>query len=260
MEQKSNSNSEKFKNKDLLTRLKDYEANFISDNNNNETDEEKKEILEEVFQGSKNIRNNFFKNYLTDISDNLNGHSDNNSYHYMDFFRNFPNNNFYTFSKKLNSKENEEKEDNKYNIENEELNIYENKATMIEKEADEQIEDIQISDDENIEIKENNQLNENNNLDENNLNLFEKLNDNNDKEPDYNCVQNNICYNDENNSLNEMNIKEKTDKKGGFNNIIYKNKIKGGLNTKLSNNIMTETETYFKNKKIRFHKIIKYKK
>ena len=228
-----------FKNKDLLSRLKDYEKNFISNNNNNEKDEERKEILEQVFQDSTNIRNNFFKNYVSDISENLNGRSDLNSYQYMNFFRYYPNKyNNKTFSKnlKLNTKE----KDNCNEIED--LNIYENNAIVIEKEADEQIMDAQISDDENK------QINEINKLDENNIDLFKKLEDNNDKEPDYNSVQNNNnFYNDENIPSNIIdNIEE--DKK-----FSDKNMIKTNSNSKLPNNIIEEAENYFKNKKTRFH-------
>ena len=52
-----------FNKNDLLTRIRNYEANFIS-NNKNELNEERNEILEQVYKGSKNIGNKIFDNFL----------------------------------------------------------------------------------------------------------------------------------------------------------------------------------------------------
>ena len=80
---------EKWKNKDLLTWIKDYEDKFIFENNK-EFNNDKKEFFEKVYKNSKNIRNYFYNNYLTDMSDNLNNKSDKNIYEYENFFRQTP--------------------------------------------------------------------------------------------------------------------------------------------------------------------------
>ena len=77
---------EKWKNKDLLEWIKEYENKlYKSENNINKSFT--KEVLEQVYNNSQNIRNYFFNNYLTEISDNLNKKSDKDNYEYIDFFR-----------------------------------------------------------------------------------------------------------------------------------------------------------------------------
>ena len=75
-----------FNKNDLLTRIRNYEANFIS-NNKNELNEERNEILEQVYKGSKNIGNKIFDNFLSEITENLNNYSEQNSYQYIYFFK-----------------------------------------------------------------------------------------------------------------------------------------------------------------------------
>ena len=75
---------EKWKNKDLLTWIKDYEKKFYENNNLNE---DRKEIIEEIYKGSEDVRNNFYEHYITDISENLNTRSNKNTYQYLNFFK-----------------------------------------------------------------------------------------------------------------------------------------------------------------------------
>ena len=165
-----NKNIENSKNNNLLSWVKDYDINFISNNNNN-LDEDKKEILEQVFQESKNFRNNFLNNYLTDLSENLDNRSEKNSYQYMNFFRNAPN-----IYKNINIKI-------RNNIDDEELGNYEKNATIEEKERDEQICDIPFNE------------NEINPLNESEKD-FEKENYINDKEGNINLFNNPFEKND----------------------------------------------------------------
>ena len=91
---------EKLKKKDLLTWIKDYEKTFMD---NNMINSDKKEILEQVYKGSANIRKYFYNNYLTDISAQLNTKSDKDSYKYLNFFKQVPpksNRNYYEYYKK----------------------------------------------------------------------------------------------------------------------------------------------------------------
>ena len=66
-------NLEEMQNKDLdldlFIRIKDYENNFIS-NNINKLNEDKKEILTQVYKES-NIRKDFYNNFLINFSDNI---------------------------------------------------------------------------------------------------------------------------------------------------------------------------------------------
>ena len=80
---------EKWKNKDLSTWIKDYENKF-NNFENMDYDDDKKEILEQVYKGSKNIRKYFYNNYLNGISDNLNTKSKPDNYKYINFFRQIP--------------------------------------------------------------------------------------------------------------------------------------------------------------------------
>ena len=92
---------ENWKNKDLLTWIKDYDKKFYMDNK--ELNPDKKEIFEQIYNGSRNIRNYFYNNYLTDISDNLNCKSDKKIYEYKNFFKQVPaegKKNYYEFYKK----------------------------------------------------------------------------------------------------------------------------------------------------------------
>ena len=75
---------EKWNNKDLITWIKDFDNNTF---NNDNITEEKKQILEQINKRSKNMRKFFYENYLTDFSENLNNKSDNNTYHYLNFFK-----------------------------------------------------------------------------------------------------------------------------------------------------------------------------
>ena len=70
----------KWKNKDLITWIEDYENKYYSiDSKDNEI---KKEILEQVHNNNKNVRKLFFDNYLSDISNNLNSKSNKDNYQY----------------------------------------------------------------------------------------------------------------------------------------------------------------------------------
>ena len=98
--------AQKMKKNDLLSKLRDYELNFISNVSKDEVNEENKEILQQVFEESKNFRNIFFNNYISSISDDLDRRSDKNFYQYIYFFRNYPEKyDFHTCSKKLKIKE-----------------------------------------------------------------------------------------------------------------------------------------------------------
>ena len=274
-----------WKKNDLLTRIKNYEDNFFY-NNKNELNGERNEILEQVYKGSKAIRNNFFNNYLSEITDNLNNHSDQNSYQYINFFRENPSKyNSYTYSKKLKRKEkykednlnqennniieicnmniistkeinndkiidkkNYEDENNENINENKELILYEKNLINEGKEANEQLENIQnFIEEDNINILE--EKNNNNIFNENDFD-FEKLNEFNDKEPNLNDV--NEFEEFENNlSEKENNKNEETSNQKSKKNINNKSK---------SNNIkdiLKEAKNYFQNRRKRFHKINK---
>ena len=75
---------EKLNNKDLITWIQDYDNNIF---NNDNISEEKKQILEQINKRSKKMRKFFYENYLIDFSENLNNKSDNNTYHYLNFFK-----------------------------------------------------------------------------------------------------------------------------------------------------------------------------
>ena len=77
-----------YKNKDLLAWIKDYENKFYTENK--ELSPDKKEFFEKVYNRSKNVRNYFYNNYLSDISDNLNSKSNKNTYEYENFFKQVP--------------------------------------------------------------------------------------------------------------------------------------------------------------------------
>ena len=76
---------ERWKNKDLLTWIKDYEEKFYADNE--ELNNDKKQFFDQVYKGSENIRSYFYNNYLIDMSNNLNVKSDKNIYQYTNFFK-----------------------------------------------------------------------------------------------------------------------------------------------------------------------------
>ena len=65
-------NLEEMDNKDLdlYIRIKDYENNFIS-NNINKLNEDRKEIITQVYKESNDIRKNFYNNFLINFSDNI---------------------------------------------------------------------------------------------------------------------------------------------------------------------------------------------
>ena len=233
---KSDKNLENSKNKDSLSWFEDYDINFISNNNNN-LNEEKKEILEQVFQESKNFRNHFFKNYLFNFSENLDNRSDKNSYQYMNFFRNTQN----IYNKhNINIKKRNNKDD-------EELKNYEKNATIEEKERDEQKCDIPFN-----ENKNNNLMNENKIDDSFN---FEKENCLNDKEANINFfvnpVGNDNFYSEDNKYLDNDINKSKNEKDKSNINEEDSNNNNTILNP--SNNIIEEANTYFINRRIRFH-------
>ena len=107
---------EKWKNKDLITWIKDYEQKFYKDME--DSNNEKKEFFEKIYNGTKNIRNYFYNNYLTDMSDNLNNKSDENNYQYINFFRQIPPKQRklkYKFNKKEEIEYYDDKEDNEDN-------------------------------------------------------------------------------------------------------------------------------------------------
>ena len=265
-----------FNKNDLLTRIRNYEANFIS-NNKNELNEERNEILEQVYKGSKNIGNKIFDNFLSEITENLNNYSEQNSYQYIYFFKDYPNkHNSHTYLNELNIKEKyakeimEEKEKNNTNINqiyyssnnknntikqnkknnnnnkkkfedknnfktnDDELKLYIINSSFEEKEANEQLENIQTYfEDDNI-----------NNEEKNNIKLkvfdgdefiLENSNNFNDKEPNFNIV-----------SKNERTEKEKSK-------INYKKKSKY-----TTNDIIKEANNYFQKKRKRFHKNYKF--
>lgn len=313
--------AQKMKKNDLLNKLKDYELNFISNVSKDEVNEENKEILQQVFEESKNFRNIFFNNYISSISDDLDRRSDKNFYQYIYFFRNYPEKfDFHTYSKKLKIKEKiiidnnnyckkknskslftnnnyeelnekvmENNNENKYrlnrkynssdiqnknnnylqNKENNELINFQNKATIEEKEGNEQIEDIQISENENEQLNEKIELNKS--IDSQNGIFFGKKNDINEKEPNLNSEENIKYFIDDKNMQNKINPEENNIKENK--NLTDKFIIKKSVEQKIINNkneenkkeiyypssyIIGEAESYFNtNKRIRFHKTIK---
>ena len=71
------------KNDDLISWMKEYDKNFFD---NNKFNEERKEIFDELYQSSKSMRNHFYDNYISNLSNNLNTKSDRNIYKYLNFF------------------------------------------------------------------------------------------------------------------------------------------------------------------------------
>ena len=71
--------------RDLLTWIKDCENKI--DERNIESDENKREFFQKIYDDSEHMRKYFFDNYLNNISNNLNSKSNKDSYKYKDFFR-----------------------------------------------------------------------------------------------------------------------------------------------------------------------------
>ena len=151
---------EKWKNKDLSTWIKDYEKKFYNIENM-DYDDDKKEILEQVYKGSKNIRKYFYNNYLNGISDNLNTKSKEDNYKYINFFRQIPTKRNKNMEENYKEKEIEEddntNENNNYNFSfsskyNKKDNKYKNKT---KKEFEDNIDNDDDNDSDNIKINRN---------------------------------------------------------------------------------------------------------